>query len=396
MPGIGISPLRIKTVFQANAVPAPPAAPSSLVLTVIDNARIDLAWTDNSSNEASFVIERSADGVNYTEIGSVAAGTTAYQSTGLSQATRYYYRVKAGNAGGYSDYCTAVSDWTAISMLLTPIGAATAVSTIKMRFSNTDVLATLSGTARFYSDSAGTLNASTSYTFVANGDRTRYLRVPSGNSTLLIFAKGNLTSMGTASVRFFTTNNTSGANIEGNITNITSLTILNAEFQGAINGDISNHTALTILKDNAACNIYGSINTLTQLKTLQLEGAGVITGNIQNLVAAESISCNASGLTGDFGDNAFLNALVLLYLTECKIVNYTPGRTWTNTNLNLNYATGYTPGVTMVDNMLIDMANSGTNGVEIIICAQNIARSSASDSALTTLQASSTVSIYAP
>ena len=40
----------------------PPAAPAALTATAISYARIDLTWTDNADNEASFEIERSTTG----------------------------------------------------------------------------------------------------------------------------------------------------------------------------------------------------------------------------------------------------------------------------------------------------------------------------------------------
>ena len=59
---------------------------------------------DNSNNELAFQIERSTDGVNFTLIATVAAGTTSYSDTGLAVFTQYRYRVRATNAGGNSAY----------------------------------------------------------------------------------------------------------------------------------------------------------------------------------------------------------------------------------------------------------------------------------------------------
>ena len=79
-----------------------PAALSNLTATrsgSIGNQSINLSWTDNSSHEASFVIERSKD-KNFTTIdrtATLAPNTTSYRDTfNLLKKTTYNYRVFAG------------------------------------------------------------------------------------------------------------------------------------------------------------------------------------------------------------------------------------------------------------------------------------------------------------
>ena len=79
-----------------------PDAPSSLSATAASNSSIDLAWTDNASDEDGFNVERSADGTNFNLIGSIGADVTAYSDNGLSASTLYYYRVIAFNSAGSS------------------------------------------------------------------------------------------------------------------------------------------------------------------------------------------------------------------------------------------------------------------------------------------------------
>ncbi len=87
--------------------PTPPNAPSDLVATAPagTNDQIDLTWTDNSTDEDGFAIERSEDGTDFSEIDRVAVDVTSYSDTGLACETEYWYRVRAYNANGYSDYC---------------------------------------------------------------------------------------------------------------------------------------------------------------------------------------------------------------------------------------------------------------------------------------------------
>lgn len=89
--------------FEVVGTGTPPDAPSNLSAASASDTRIDLSWTDNSSNETSFRVQRSSDGVTFAEIGSTAADVTGYADTGLAANTTYYYRVTASNTAGASD-----------------------------------------------------------------------------------------------------------------------------------------------------------------------------------------------------------------------------------------------------------------------------------------------------
>jgi len=87
------------------AAPALPAAPSNLSATAIDQTRIDLSWTDNADDETSFKIERSTrNNSSFAEIATVGQDVTSYSDTSVRKGTPYYYRVRAANASGESDY----------------------------------------------------------------------------------------------------------------------------------------------------------------------------------------------------------------------------------------------------------------------------------------------------
>ncbi len=95
-----------------------PSAPSSLIATAENPFRIRLNWTDNSSNETGFKIERSPNGSSsWTQIATVGANTTQYLNTGLSESTAYYYRVRAYNGQGNSTY-TSTANASTPSMTL--------------------------------------------------------------------------------------------------------------------------------------------------------------------------------------------------------------------------------------------------------------------------------------
>jgi titin len=114
---------------NATTLPDPPQTPSALTAAAVSNAQIDLSWTDNSSNEAGFKIERntSADSATYTEIATVGPNVTSYSSTGLAGSTAYYYRVRSYNANGNSAYSNAASDTTLPDLPAAPSALAAAV-----------------------------------------------------------------------------------------------------------------------------------------------------------------------------------------------------------------------------------------------------------------------------
>ncbi len=97
----------------------PPAAPSNLAVTAIkkkDDAKMQLGWTDNSSNESGFIIYRSADGNNWTTVDTAAAGATTFTDTELKYETQYTYRVAAYNMFGISGFSNTVSGTTLVGL----------------------------------------------------------------------------------------------------------------------------------------------------------------------------------------------------------------------------------------------------------------------------------------
>jgi hypothetical protein len=124
----------------------PPSAPMGLSATAASSTRMNLAWTDTAGNESGFRIERSADGVVFAQVGSVAANVTGYVDGTVVGGTRYFYRVQSWNAGGSSP-------WSNIAEATTPAAApaapsalkATAVSRTEIRLNWTDNASSESG-----------------------------------------------------------------------------------------------------------------------------------------------------------------------------------------------------------------------------------------------------------
>ena len=89
-----------------------PSPPSNLKATAISSSQITLSWTDNSTNEKGFKVERKIGAGSYAEIATVAANVTNYTDSGLAANTTYTYRVRAYNDAGNSAYSTEASAFT--------------------------------------------------------------------------------------------------------------------------------------------------------------------------------------------------------------------------------------------------------------------------------------------
>jgi hypothetical protein len=81
-----------------------PAAPSNLTAQVTTAHQILLNWTINSTNQTGFVIQRSTNGGNWTQIAVVGANVSSYTDSSTSRRKSYSYRVYAYNSSGNSPF----------------------------------------------------------------------------------------------------------------------------------------------------------------------------------------------------------------------------------------------------------------------------------------------------
>lgn len=91
----------IPVTLTVSPVPIP-TAPSGLQARGKKGGKIEVTWIDNSDDESGFIVQRSLLFTGpWTDV-AVPADTEKYQLGGLTKGARYYFRVKACNAGGCS------------------------------------------------------------------------------------------------------------------------------------------------------------------------------------------------------------------------------------------------------------------------------------------------------
>jgi O-glycosyl hydrolase len=189
-----------------------------------------LSWTDNSSSETGYTVERSTNGVTWTVLtSSLAANTTTYVNTGLAEATTYYYRVKATSGGTSSDYSSVA---TGSTILAAPSSVSSSSITGGKRLTwtrnsgvNTGVtiqrstdgltwttIASLSGSTTSYNDTIPNYNSNQIYWYrVRNTTSSRTSAYAQYNTTVNTPTGFTATLLSPTSVKLTWTNNAVGA-----------------------------------------------------------------------------------------------------------------------------------------------------------------------------------------
>lgn len=96
-------------------IPAPAWAASNL-----------LSWTDNSTNEANFNIERKAEACTgtapFVEIATVGLNVVTFTDAAVTEGVTYCYRVAASNPAGKSAYSNTASRTPPFTIPASPSG----------------------------------------------------------------------------------------------------------------------------------------------------------------------------------------------------------------------------------------------------------------------------------
>jgi hypothetical protein len=99
-------------------------APASLAATAQAYSRVSLTWTDRSTSEQGFLIQKSTDGTNFSDYATVVANTTSFDDINVERGTTYYYRVAAQlSGGGVSKFSNVANTDTQSLPPFTPMGA---------------------------------------------------------------------------------------------------------------------------------------------------------------------------------------------------------------------------------------------------------------------------------
>jgi len=96
---------------SAHQAAGTPPAPTNLVATPASSSRILLTWSGTLTN-GTYRIERSADGVSFTEIGSTRDDVKSFDNDGLLDDSLYFYRVRARKGSANSAYSNTASTRT--------------------------------------------------------------------------------------------------------------------------------------------------------------------------------------------------------------------------------------------------------------------------------------------
>jgi Fibronectin type III domain len=139
--GGGQAQLRGRVLGQVSP-PATPDAPLNLLAEPASTSEIRLRWTDRSTNETAFEIERFAFGFpgGFTRIAVVGADSTTFLDNGFGPESSTLYRIRAVNDSGASPYANEAA---ATPLAVPPTApsdlAATATSAteIELRWSDT-------------------------------------------------------------------------------------------------------------------------------------------------------------------------------------------------------------------------------------------------------------------
>ncbi|MCA1702343.1 MAG: DNRLRE domain-containing protein, partial [Actinobacteria bacterium] len=114
----------------ASLPPAAPPAPTNLLVSPPKSkadSSLKLTWTDNSSGEDGFKIERKTGSGTFAEVARVGNDVTIHTDTALTPDTLYTYRVRAWNAAGdsgYSEETTGITAADGSARVFTPVADA--------------------------------------------------------------------------------------------------------------------------------------------------------------------------------------------------------------------------------------------------------------------------------
>lgn len=90
----GMGAYKLTAQFGSGASVSSIKAPSGLTASAV-SAQVNLVWTGNDAKATGYVIDRSTDGVNWSQVANLPAGGTSYADSAVSAGLTYDYQVYA-------------------------------------------------------------------------------------------------------------------------------------------------------------------------------------------------------------------------------------------------------------------------------------------------------------
>lgn len=287
----------------------------------------------NAYSHGTWKWQASNNGINWTDIGNSFdltgdnAGALLTELSGNANYYRYYQLLGVSGNTTINVYLAefkfkiagsaiALIDWPTIklsniNLWLIPTGTKSAVATLTLTaLENTSI--SITGTAMFYSDASGTLNASNTKN-LTTGLNTLYIRCI--DDSVLILPENKITTLGWTSptnapaifrdlsdLVDFTSILIDGNNyVTADLTNLINLTTWYHTGETAITGNITNLTKLVTYQERSTINtVVANLTNHTDLESFVTYANGLFNGDITNLTKCRVFFCAGNNaFTGD-------------------------------------------------------------------------------------------------
>ncbi|GAM10729.1 protein sidekick-2 [Geobacter sp. OR-1] len=167
-----------------------PSSPANISATVINTTKVNLAWSDNTSGETGFRVERCSGPscADFSQIGTVAPNVASYSDSSACNGTSYLYRILAYGSGWESPAGTLAAAVTT-PVAVAPLITATRISEVEIDLSWNDPNSDETGYIVERCDGAGCSDFEPVTTLVPNSTQFKNTGL-TGNSSYSYRVKG--------------------------------------------------------------------------------------------------------------------------------------------------------------------------------------------------------------
>ncbi len=146
------------------------AAPTSVAAAMTAPATVHVSWQDNDSTANGYMVLRSTDGVNYTQIANLRSGVVcSFTDSATVSGNSYYYQIEAYNDTATSAIAISASMTTPLTAASGLTAAATGQTTVQLNWTDNDASATgyyvLRATDGVHFTQVSQLNSATAITY---------------------------------------------------------------------------------------------------------------------------------------------------------------------------------------------------------------------------------------